>query len=182
MEPRGCRWAPIARTPRLASAVTPRPFIAAAAERANAAARLVPKHPEQQPMVRSLLRDGPRDPSWLCCAGVCPGSRARGALRVGAQGVQGRGHAAACRVPGLPSSGCRGTGAGCAESAGCPGTPRGYTPTPARRPGRNAGARLCTGFRLLLLPTASVIANTDRAASTAVADVTAHVVYTLVRK
>ena len=67
----------------------PRPFIAAAAERANAAARLVPKHSERQPMVRSLLRDGPRDPSWLCCAGVCPGSRARGALGVGAQGVQG---------------------------------------------------------------------------------------------
>ena len=43
----------------------PRPFIAAAAERANAAARLVPKHPEQQPVVRSSLRDGPGDPSCL---------------------------------------------------------------------------------------------------------------------
>ena len=41
------------------------PFIAAAAERANAAARLVPKDPEQQPMVRSSLRDGPGDPSCL---------------------------------------------------------------------------------------------------------------------
>ena len=36
---------------------------------ANAAARLLPKDPEQQPMVRSSLRDGPGDPSCLLCVG-----------------------------------------------------------------------------------------------------------------
>ena len=117
----GCLWAAIARTPRLASAVTP-PFIAAAAERANAAARLVPKHPEQQPMVRSLLRDGPRDPSWLCCAGVCPGSRARGALGVGAQGVQAGGTLLPAACPA-----CRPRGAG-AQAQGVPSLPGARVP------------------------------------------------------
>ena len=51
--------------PAAALSRDPRPFIAAAAERANAAARLLPKDPEQQPMVRSSLRDGPGDPSCL---------------------------------------------------------------------------------------------------------------------